>query len=85
MTFDHVNGSKLIRTVEGRWIAESGAVSLRADPPVRGLRRWFRALVMRRYADAMLKRTLRSRKRSGLDGLSPYLLKDVGLPPDVRL
>lgn len=57
---------------------------LRADLPARGFGQWFRMLVLRRYANAMLKRTLRRTQRTHLDQLSPHLLKDIGLPPDIR-
>lgn len=57
---------------------------LRADLPARGFGAWFRTLVLRRYANAMLKRTLRRPRRTPLDQLSPHLLRDIGVPPDVR-
>jgi len=57
---------------------------LRADLPARGVGAWFRTLVLRRYANAMLKRTLSRPRRTPLDQLSPHLLRDIGLPPDVR-
>lgn len=56
----------------------------RVDLPVHRFGQWFRLLVLRRYANAMLKRTLRRSRRTHLDQLSPHLLKDIGLPPDVR-
>ncbi|MBN9362704.1 MULTISPECIES: hypothetical protein [unclassified Devosia] len=56
----------------------------RADLPARGFGAWFRTLVLRRYANAMLKRTLSRPRRTHLDQLSPHLLRDIGLPPDVR-
>ena len=57
---------------------------LRADLPARGFGQWFRTLVLRSYANAMLKRTLRRPRRTHLDQLSPHLLKDIGVPPDIR-
>ena len=57
---------------------------LRADLPARGFGVWFRTLVLRRYANAILKRTLGRPRRTPLDQLSPHLLRDIGLPPDVR-
>jgi len=57
---------------------------LRADLPARGFGAWFRTLVLKRYANAMLKRTLRRMKRTPLDQLSPHLLRDIGVPEDYR-
>lgn len=64
--------------------AVAGINVLRADLPARGFGVWFRRLVLRRYANAMLKRTLRQPRLTPLDQLSPYLLRDIGVPPDVR-
>lgn len=57
---------------------------LRADLPARGFGPWLRTLVLKRYANAMLKRTLRRTKRTPLDQLSPHLLRDIGVPEDYR-
>ena len=64
--------------------AVAGIDVLRADLPAHRFGQWFRMLVLRRYADAMLKRTLRRPQHMNLDELSPHLLKDIGLPPDAR-
>lgn len=56
----------------------------RADLPAYRFGLWFRLLVLRRYADAMLRRTLepkRLSRRTHVDELSPYILKDIGWPP----
>jgi len=44
-----------------------------------------RRFVLRRHADAMLRRTLRPHRVGSAATLTPHLLKDIGLPPDFRM
>lgn len=83
MAFEQVRNERARDAAELRQ-AVAGINVLRADLPARGFGAWFRTLVLRRYANAMLKRTLRRPRRTHLDQLSPHLLRDIGLPPDVR-
>ena len=83
MAFEQVRNERARDATELRQAVASINV-LRADLPARGFGAWFRTLVLRRYANAMLKRTLRRTRRTPLDQLSPHLLRDIGLPPDVR-
>ena len=57
----------------------------RVDLPAYRLGQWFRLLVLRRYADALLRRTLKPNppvRKTRIDELSPYVLKDIGWPPE---
>ena len=83
MAFEQVRNERARDAAELRQ-AVAGINVLRTDLPPRGFGAWFRTLVLRRYANAMLKRTLRRSRRTHLDQLSPHLLRDIGLPPDVR-
>jgi uncharacterized protein YjiS (DUF1127 family) len=84
MAYEQVRNERAREATELRQAVASINV-LRADLPARGFGAWFRTLVLRRYANAMLKRTLGRRpRRTHLDQLSPHLLRDIGLPPDVR-
>jgi len=83
MAFEQVRNERARDATELRQAVASINV-LRADLPARGFGAWFRTLVLRRYANAMLKRTLSRPRRTPLDQLSPHLLRDIGLPPDVR-
>ena len=83
MAYEQVRHERARDAVELRQAVASINV-LRADLPARGFGAWFRALVLKRYANAMLKRTLSRPRRTHLDQLSPHLLRDIGLPPDVR-
>ncbi|KQW79094.1 hypothetical protein ASC89_12390 [Devosia sp. Root413D1] len=83
MAFEQVRNERARDATELRQ-AVAGINVLRADLPARGFGQWFRTLVLRRYANAMLKRTLRRSRRTPLDQLSPHLLRDIGVPPDVR-
>jgi hypothetical protein len=44
-----------------------------------------RLYLARRRADAMLRRVLRPYRAGSAHQLSPHLLKDIGLPPDLRM
>ncbi|WP_055047526.1 hypothetical protein [Devosia sp. A16] len=83
MAYEQVKSDRTREAAELRQAIASINV-LRADLPARGFGAWFRTLVLRRYANALLKRTLRRPRRTPLDQLSPHLLRDIGLPPDVR-
>jgi uncharacterized protein YjiS (DUF1127 family) len=83
MAYEQVKNERARDAAELR-LAVASINVLRADLPARGFGPWFRTLVLRRYANAMLKRTLRRPRRTHLDQLSPHLLKDIGLPPDTR-
>ncbi|CAN7229310.1 hypothetical protein LJR016_000758 [Devosia sp. LjRoot16] len=83
MAFEQVKNERARDAAELRQ-AVAGINVLRADLPTRGFGAWFRTLVLRRYANTMLKRTLRRSRRTPLDQLSPHLLRDIGVPPDVR-
>jgi uncharacterized protein YjiS (DUF1127 family) len=90
MAFDQVRGGRVDGGKERTRVAADlrQAVAIinvsRADLPAYPFGQWFRLLVLRRYANAMLKRVLRRPKRMNLDELSPHLLRDIGLPPDAR-
>lgn len=90
MAYEQVKSSRVDGSKERTRVAADlrQAVAIinvsRVDLPVHRFGQWFRLLVLRRYANAMLKRTLRRPRRTHLDQLSPHLLKDIGLPPDVR-
>ena len=46
---------------------------------------WIEALVMRFYADALLRRTFkptRPVRKTRIDELSPHIRKDIGWPPE---
>ena len=83
MAFEQVRNERARDAAELRQAVASINV-LRADLPARGFGAWFRTLVLRRYANAMLKRTLRRTRRTPLDQLSPHLLRDIGVPEDYR-
>ncbi|HEV2515592.1 MAG TPA: hypothetical protein VGV07_10105 [Devosia sp.] len=83
MAFEQVRNERARDATELRQAVASINV-LRADLPARGFGAWFRTLVLRRYANAMLKRTLRRTMRTPLDQLSPHLLRDIGVPEDYR-
>ena len=83
MAFEQVKNERARDAAELRQ-AVAGINVLRADLPARGFGAWFRTLVLRRYANTMLKRTLGRPRRTHLDQLSPHLLRDIGVPPDVR-
>ena len=65
-----------------------GRVELTLDKELGRRRRrfeWLRLFVLRMRADALLRRALRGRPRTGrAAALPPHLLKDIGLPPDFR-
>jgi len=50
-----------------------------------GLLDRLRLFILRRRADAMLRRTLRPFRTGSAAQLTPHLLKDIGLPPDFRM
>ena len=57
----------------------------RADLPAYRFGQWFRLLALRRYANAMLQRTLAPKqpaRRTPVDELSPHILRDIGWPPE---
>ena len=85
MALDQVNGGKerTSDTVDLRR-AVASINGLRADLSARRFEQWFRMLVLRRYANVMLRRVLRRPQHMNLDELSPHLLRDIGLPPDAR-
>lgn len=83
MAYEQVKNERARDAAELRQAVASINVG-RADLPARGFGQWFRTLVLRRYANAMLKRTLRRSRRTHLDQLSPYLLRDIGVPPDIQ-
>lgn len=83
MAFEQVRNERAREATELRQAVASINV-LRADLPAQGFGAWFRTLVLRRYANAMLKRTLRRTRRTPLDQLSPHLLRDIGVPEDYR-
>ena len=90
MAFDQVNSGRVDggkeRTRDATDLRQAVAIInvSRADLPAHRFGQWFRLLVLRRYANAMLKRALRRPQRMNLDELSPHLLRDIGLPPDDR-
>ena len=90
MAFDQVNSGRVDGGKERTRVATDlrQAVAIfnvsRADLPAHRFGQWVRLLVLRRYANAMLKRALPRPQRMNLDELSPHLLKDIGLPPDTR-
>lgn len=90
MAFDQVNSGRVDGGKERTRVATDlrQAVAIinvsRADLPAYRLGQWVRLLVLRRYANTMLKRALPRSQRMNLDELSPHLLKDIGLPPDTR-
>lgn len=49
-----------------------------------GVLEWMKALASRRAARRMLKRVARRPEHLYLDEMPPYLLRDLGLPPDFR-
>lgn len=53
--------------------------------PRLGLVARLQLFILRRRADALLRKTLRPHRAVSAAGLSPHLLKDIGLPPDMRL
>ena len=65
-----------------------GRVELTLDKELGRRRRrfeWLRLFILRMRADALLRRALRRRPRTGRAAdLPPHLLKDIGLPPDFR-
>ena len=50
-----------------------------------GLFERFRLFMLKRQANAMLKRIVSPHHIGRVTYLSPHLLKDIGLPPDYRL
>lgn len=50
-----------------------------------GLLARLRMFVLRRRADAMLRRAIRRRRPGSIAHLSPRLREDIGLPPDFRI
>ncbi len=53
--------------------------------PQPGLIARLHLFIQQRRANALLRRTLRPRRAGNAAQLSPHLLKDIGLPPDMRL
>lgn len=49
----------------------------------RGLLALVRLYLLRRRANALLRRTLRPYRAGSAAQLSPHLLRDIGLPPDI--
>ena len=50
-----------------------------------GFALWFRLLLLRAHANRLLRRTLkqvRPMRKTRIDELSPYILKDIGWPPE---
>jgi len=83
MTFERVKGSEADRhDARARRQPAPGRQS-HAAGPTKSLG-WFRLFMLRHHANAMLRRTLRPPQRIELDGLSPHLRMDLGLPPDWR-
>ena len=63
-------------------------IAYRLDSEVKrqlGLFGRLRLFFARRRADAMLRRVLKPYRVSSAAQLSPHLLKDIGLPPDLPL
>ena len=80
-----VDGGKVRTRVAADLRQAVGIINVsRADLPAYRFGQWFRMLVLRRYANVMLRRALGRPQRMNLDELSPHLLKDIGLPPDAR-
>ena len=91
MAFDQVNSGRVDGGKERIRIAADlrQAVAIingsRADLPAYRFGQWFRLLVLRRYANALLRRTLgpiRPMRKTRIDELSPYIRKDIGWPPE---
>lgn len=91
MAFDQVKSGRVDGSKERTRVAADlrQAVAIinvsRADLPAYQFAQWFRLLVMRLYADAMLRRTLRPKpavRRTPVDELSPYIRRDIGWPPE---
>ncbi|MBN9309753.1 hypothetical protein [Devosia sp.] len=42
---------------------------------------WLRLALAQLQADALLRRTLKPMRKTRIDELSPYILRDIGWPP----
>ncbi|MBN9317558.1 MAG: hypothetical protein J0I99_17585 [Devosia sp.] len=47
----------------------------------RRLGNWLRLALARLQANALLRRTLKPMRKTRIDELSPYILRDIGWPP----
>ena len=85
MAIERVNDiDEWVRGAEARRSLAPRMDRLPETPPAHRLVHLLRRLVLRFHADVMLHRALRPHGPIRLDELSPYLLRDIGLPPDYR-
>lgn len=78
MTIEHVREYRAAAASQPRWASPEigdrfGAVA-----------RWWRVLVLKRRVSRMLGSAVRRPQRLRLEEMPDYLLRDIGLPPDLR-
>jgi hypothetical protein len=82
MTFERIERAEAALHGAPRRLVLPAGIGSEARPSPLG--QWLRALVLKRSANAMLRRLLHRQRPTNIEELSPYLLRDLGLPPDIR-